>query len=509
MTSHICFGSICKISGTHICYYNPKALHPFDAMKVILEQSIFVDYLTKVCGESTSITEVKRNTINYFTWLPRIISTEDAALNQFYVKGIDIVNGILLGGRVDYAYLASDLTAIFNTPNKGEYHSGEYVTTINKPFLDEWLACIAASNNLIEIDKFLPVCCPSIIKYTNNVIDANDYNNTVNPRTAEDHLAIEILPVLSAPFKVDMHKNIKYFTEKCGDTSLDYLSCFNLHDLAVDDLIGVLSNFSIDHDRYAMTYNNFRLPDVCFDLVTGSHYCCRVDAGTENTTDMYNSAKEGLVSFIKQMLDEDKLKPLEEYRLFGELLERMGDSSSLVNYFNKQINTILATEAAAFRSSDYATIVADRFDTCVGMEAVDPLDTDTSDSTNESENDNNDGTDDNDFAADTADDDAGASDSASSEISTDDSGDQAEQEKKPPIDPQAMLLEMAKPNGSMNDFVYRETVSRRISSLLKNPPENANANDLLMLKRFNNRWLFLVSVACIRDFLTRVSLRLS
>ena len=72
-----------------------------------------------------------------------------------------------------------------------------------------------------------------------------------------------------------------------------------------------------------------------------------------------------------------------------------------------------------------------------------------------------------------------------------------------------MILELAGPNESMKDYVFRDTIAKRIVNTLKNPPENASPNDLIMLKRWLSRWLYLASVACLRDFLTRLSLRLS
>ena len=82
-------------------------------------------------------------------------------------------------------------------------------------------------------------------------------------------------------------------------------------------------------------------------------------------------------------------------------------------------------------------------------------------------------------------------------------------DKKPPLDPKMMLLELANPTQSMSDYIYREMVARRISYIIKNPPENALPNDILMLKRWRSRWLYLASIACLRDFLSRVSIRLS
>ena len=80
---------------------------------------------------------------------------------------------------------------------------------------------------------------------------------------------------------------------------------------------------------------------------------------------------------------------------------------------------------------------------------------------------------------------------------------------KPSIDPTMMLLEMASPDETLSDYIFRETVSMRIDNFLKNPPENASPNDLLMLKRWRSSWMWLTSISCLKDFLTRLSLRLS
>ena len=93
--------------------------------------------------------------------------------------------------------------------------------------------------------------------------------------------------------------------------------------------------------------------------------------------------------------------------------------------------------------------------------------------------------------------------------SDDDDTDKKKTDKKPTIDPQKMLIELASPDETMSEYIFRETVARRISDILRNPPENARPNDLLMLKRWRSRWLYLASISCLRDFLTRVSIRLS
>jgi hypothetical protein len=182
--------------------------------------------------------------------------------------------------------------------------------------------------------------------------------------------------------------------------------------------------------------------------------------------------------------------------LFGELLSRMGEDSGIVNYLTKPVETITASEAMSFRRSVYANLIQERI---VGVEAAEDTPPDAT-------------------AEDAGEADPTATDEASTEdpsMPTDGAMESPEDEQdegsdaKPQIDPEKMLLEIAKPGEPMSDYIYRDMIARRIANILRNPPENAKPNDLLMLKRWRSRWLYLASVATLRDFLTRVSLRLT
>lgn len=157
-----------------------------------------------------------------------------------------------------------------------------------------------------------------------------------------------------------------------------------------------------------------------------------------------------------------------------------------------------------------ASIIKDRF--VVSMEADDetaPAD-DTANTGDDASG--TDGTDTTDDAADTGDasPDLGGTDELAGGTSDPDDTEDKPKKVKPQIDPDKMLLELSNPQSEpMTDYVYREIVAQRISNLIKQPPRNARPNDIVMLKRWKSRWLYLASIACLRDFLTRVSLRLS
>ena len=239
--------------------------------------------------------------------------------------------------------------------------------------------------------------------------------------------------------------------------------------------------------------------DICFDLVTGSSYV-KYKAG------LYTNAVQDLLAFVKAKVSDNTLAPLNDYELFGELLARCNESTDLVNYFIKPITLVTSTEAFAFRSSDYAKFIHDRLDP--SMEAMEE---DTEDTEAEEETETGTGTDPESQDDSTSTDEPDMSETTSDDTSMDQSDKSvtAEPDKKPQIDPDQMLLELAKPNELMSDYIFREIVARRISNIIKNPPENALPNDLLMLKRWRSRWLYLASISCLRDFLTRVSIRLS
>jgi hypothetical protein len=235
------------------------------------------------------------------------------------------------------------------------------------------------------------------------------------------------------------------------------------------------------------------MADVCYDAITGSSYVSDDLAAGANIVD-----KREWVKFIQDKISANELQPVHDNRLFGEVLELLGVDTDIVNYFSKDIHQISAQEALAFRNSVYASVADDKFLT-VGTEAdTNNVDIDT---TEGGDTDVEVGTD--------TDGDTDLGDDSSFDTPTEDD-DKPADKVKPQIDPERMLLELAKPGASpLTDYLYRSIVAERIDSIIKQPPENARPNDILMLKRWRANWLYLVSVACLRDFLTRISLRLS
>lgn len=484
-------------SANQLCNFILDGLTEYDKMKVVLEQSIYASYLLMTTGDSVVMDDLHKSVHSLYLQLKKSIHSQNYLENDLYQIGISTIQH-LANHSLDRSTLNyNSLIAIFSSKVNQTYYGNLYVPTITKVFLDIWRNMITGDYNKEEYPE--GIMYDSAL-YTPNITmikGSNSQNTITNHR-----VAITLNPI-----------SVKQY--KFATTPTVCLSClirnYDLSELSVDNLPAIFSSFCIDHSKYVMTNSpDVTFVDVCFDMVTGSSF-------TNNSTGKNCIVdRETWIDCIRDMISNNRLKPVLDGELFGELLARIGENSDLVNYFKKPITTITATEALAFRSSVFAEFLTDKF--ALGLEAFDEGEKDESEETDdentdeksEEEDNSEDSTNEEDAADETGEDtDLAENNSEEVESTENQEEDKPAENVRPQIDPGKMLLELANPTDSMSDYIYRETVSRRIASLLRNPPENAMPNDLLMLKRWRSRWLYLASIACLRDFLTRVSLRLS
>lgn len=476
--------------------FTPEVLHPLDRVKVILEQLIYIKYVSSVTNiDPVDVNKMKLNLSASLTTLPQTAITENVfdPINVLYRRGKEIASTLLNGLNL-YANEYFTLIDIFNTSSKREYHNREYTATINAKFIDE---IFAIYYGFINEDKYPKKVIPNAQLYLPSLSTKLNYNPALSTEENKDYVVILSLN----PIEVGRIKPFPTLDSTPVSGYIEFLNWFILSSLNLDNLIGILSSFSIEHNYYGMTnLHKYNVADVCFDLVTESAW---VSTGKNHIIE----DQEEFIGFCKVLIAHELIQDINDYALFGELLRLLNVSEDIVNYFIKPINMIQSTEALAFRNSIYAKFVRDRFE--YGMEAID----DTESTTNEEDVNSDDSKEDEgEDTSDSEEDDVTESDS---EENTDsDNQDDVEKTQKqdihkPSIDPTMMLLEMASPDETLSDYVFRETVSMRIDNFLKNPPENASPNDLLMLKRWRSSWMWLTSISCLKDFLTRLSLRLS
>lgn len=460
--------------------YNIRSLHPFDAMKVLLEQAIYAQYLLQFSSSTHTVTDVIKNIRVQMGYLPSKLSYSELALQSLYESGLHLIKNVLDNRNAIKSY--RDFFTIFNQPLMKTYINREYVPTITEPFLTmflstfyEWYDSERYPNKTLP-EAYLLIPSTVVLKNYDPLKATSQHNDYV--------VVINLSPRVFGDFTLG----------KYASGLADLVSCFNMDTQTVDSVIAVYAAFSIDHDQYVMTNANGRkgysMADVCFDLVTGSSFVHPDSAGLIRVYD-----SDVFFETTKQQIAAGRLRMVEDCELFGELLARTGASSDLVNYFIKPISLISAAEAFAFRNSELSSFMNDRF--IAGVAAID-------NSTDPAIGTGTDTTENNSDSSDVSVDETNSTDGSgvSEELSS------AEVDK-PQIDPKMMLLELVQSSETMSDYIYREMVSRRIGAILKNPPENAMPNDLLMLKRWRSRWIYLASVDCLRDFLTRVSIRLS
>lgn len=483
----------CK--GEQTYNFNPEGLHPFDKMKFVLEQAIYWDYLHRVCGNTTSVNDLKNSVAYYRRTLKNNIFDRDVVLNTLYSIGYSAIDK-LLNEKDYYSIKLVDLESIFSrkalTDNDDIYQSSmqyEFLVEHYAIATRKWDTNKYPTGIMLECALYVP-SIKLISKKQGNT--KYPYTATINHEVAKvlnDSICITLEPKTMSSFNFNELTKHRNMCPHC------IMQAFDMHEISLDEYVALLACFSLDHNKYIMNVHDtdYSVADVCFDLVTGSSYTALLGSAG---MDLVIKDLEPWLTFIKNMISSGKLKSSKDNELFGELLAKLGEDSKIVNYFTKPLNQITATEALSFRNSFFSDFISDRL--AIGMEDIDQS------SEDDSSNDEADK----------------SADSETPEVNTSIDGatdgdlvtEKVPEEDiniKPQIDPGKMLLELAKSADSMSDYIYRETVSRRISSILKNPPENAMPNDLLMLKRWRSRWLYLASISCLRDFLTRVSLRLS
>lgn len=485
-------------------FYSLQALAPFDALKVILEQILYYHYVYRTCGYTPLMGDVRVKIESDLNAMPMDIQGGDPALVTLYHNGILTAKDWMADYPENWRHMPpQDLFAIFYTPNQRNYVNREYTSTLSEHFLTVLLAFLF---QYYDVDKYPARQLMEGALHVPGVTIETGYHPAMSQteqRLNNKAICIKLSPLAVAAIDLEFPRIPQYPNE--------WITNYNLSQFTVDDLVAIMSNFSIDRSRYAMTDSGIiAVPDICYDLVSGSHIVPAIKAGNDSDA----SLADNELRFVKEMLAKGYIRPSEDAGLFGELLSKLGASSDLYNYFMKPVELISAAEAYAFRSSSLASFMAERL--IPGMAAADEdtkdedkeddEDSDTDDQGGEQDTgtseDTPEGGDDTDVGGDDGGLDLGSTDATQEE-------DKPAEDKKPHIDPDRMLLELANPNQSMSDYIFREMVARRISEVLKNPPQNAMPNDLLMLKRWRSRWLYLVNVPCLRDFLTRLSLRLS
>lgn len=516
-------------------------LHPITALQVVLEQRILADYLRRVdnpemANALSAIAERLESSLPKN--LPRTI------LSDIYTAGkehIDALRKNLYSRIVPEQIIDLFASPMLNEKTKdvGEEYYTPTLTKYGLEFLYIWLNLATGyvppsareeSNPSEPVLRNSPILVPALrpclsAKEANKGVVHSD--NPLHQPINNDIPGSSYMTILD--FRIDTSASaFELFGRSTG--LKDILSRYILADKNAIDMVALISNFCIQRDRYDMTNSSGKstqdtqLKDICFDLVTSA--CARdTTAYTEVECNLSSSARlADEVTMLADMAQQGKLKRIHNLEnpvtkfILTEFLSRCGADAQLVNYFAKPAQAITGAEAASYSKSAWSLLTDGR--AIPGMEDLDSeeeQDDNKEEDTSSGTEEQSDGKDteseatpepqnDADDAADDADD---QNDTQKDSLGQEATNVPGKVDHRPDIDPKLLLLELASPVEALSDYLYRELVSRRISYILKNPPENARPDVLQFLKAWKSQWLFLVSIPTIRDFLSRVAIRLS
>ena len=205
---------------------------------------------------------------------------------------------------------------------------------------------------------------------------------------------------------------------------------------------------------------------------------------------------------LRRLYEQHRIANPADTKVFAVFLSKCDGlfDRQLIDYFYKPASEITAMEASAFKRSEFSQYM--EYKLSAGTEAIASEDGDI------------DTSDDEPIEEDMTMDDSGDLDSSLGEDqdqggldSTDlPSGDSADTPLK--RDPLRQLIELAKPVEGLSDYLYRRLVLQRMLTVISNPPRSLTTAELTIMKRWVTYWINLLSVASIKDFLSRLSFQL-
>ena len=460
-----------------------------DKTQNLVEQTLFALYLASVGIDNKYFDNLRMNCA---------VHKSATVRNLGFILG-NIQKGVIGRNELD----VNDVLFILNEPR-----TSQCPLTITAKFIYQLLPLIGVTyhTDVYEDNIIYNPCLYSPC--------VHDLEGTVETTERRKLKQFEVLSIFTSSMQGEYSLSPKLNEYSYGLRLLDQ---FKLENSTFEQYIAVLAAFSVPSMQYSIDKNAGvreyqTLCAVCRDLVSESHCAKWVSQYTKS------NAINNFLKVIASKIESGEMSQIADCDLFAKMMQHvLGIDEHVKNYCIKPVNQITAREALAFRNSNYANIIQDRI--MASMEALEgdsdsqKQDEDSEDAsedepaTDSDLSESNDTNEDNSTEDNSIDENSNETALDTSEPETDDAS--QKNDDKPRIDPGMMLLELANPSETMSDYMYRSIVSRRISAILKNPPENAGQDDLLMLKRWRSRWLYIVSIPCIREFISRLAIRLS
>lgn len=487
-------------------------LEPIDALKVIIIQLMFSKYLYRVSDAPVTSISIFKFWSKYPSRLQRSNKEVGSYLDNLFCDGLAIAKK--MASNIDAQpdlYEYRTIVSLLDIPvltNGNNYFDGLLFCGIDTSFVNLYAALFRSS--------YLKDICPDGILHEANIFYPElGINKGMNWNSEE---GITVVPYVQLTAVQVGDININTLND---DSSVCWLEALDLSDRSVDEYIALVAQFSLDHYSYLMTdmdtYAGYPVLHnwyytTCYNIIISSfaegdywQFCEHSDACSSQFKHFMNS--------VIRMVKSGRLRPTNDTELVKTLCTLMchGERRD-PDYILNSLSSATMSMVESFNASPYAALTGKHI--IIGTEADDTEVTleDNNDENTDNDpsgNDNAGGDDDDTDSFDDIDNKSDDTDNDTSDEENDTKKQSDEENAKPKLDPAMMLLELAKSNEKMTAYLYKETVARRIDSIINNPPDNVSPNDILMLKRWRTRWLFLVSTACLRDFISRIAIRLS
>lgn len=443
-----------------------EKLRSIDKLRYILEQSIYSRYLKLIYSNPHPLL------IEYFNQVNRLVLNA-----KDYISDVTGLEAEILSAITNGETNPSKLVTLLTITEDVKDHLFTTNPDINFFKLINLLENNTTGTEEPEGDISLPVLVPSIT-------------------TTEDKESVIIT------FKVNYLEHVSLSDTISGSTPLMTLTMRAANSFSnANNLLAFLANFYIGgSDTNELTVEELAYNSIC-GIPNKIKYSVLPAVANE------------LITLFKSLYDKGVFNDNLESDIVP-LLAYLNVDSSIINYLIKPVSEITGNEALAFANSRFS-FLPDRMKESILMAD----DTTKKDEDEEDEEDTEEESTDtpDDTSADTEDENLAVDDPDSTEgddLGIDDEegdlgGDDSEEEEIERVKESThQLIELAKDKITLTEYMYRQLVLERLIMIIKNPPANIPTLELLLMKKWVTCWIHMVSVASIKDYISRLSFKL-
>lgn len=461
-------------------------LSPVDRARAVFEQVVYAYYIRHTVKNITACLE------DYFTLVEEMVASlpkvaqSNYTLSEVYGTAIDAIHNFPNGNYATYHNLLS-------MPTESELWKPSFPAEAYLPYFHQLGCGHPTSEEHGDVLPHAVILVPTLEKYHRPIS-----NVLSRPETG---LRIRFIPVTFQDYTFINPDNypFRYTNNNHEQLLCNMLVNMNMTDWDIDKIIGLFSMFVVEPGRHHMklpSLYNKGIADICYDIVMNPKphkpKSCKMDNRV--------SGVGIFLSMLRKLYEQHRIANPADMKVFAVFLSKCDGvfNRQLIDYFYKPASEITAMEANAFKQSEFSRYMEYKLST--GMEAIasEDGDIDTSidepieeDMTIDDDMDNSLG----------EDQDQGGLGSTNPSL-----GDVADTPLK--RDPLRQLIELAKPVEGLSDYLYRRLVLQRMLTVINNPPTSLTTAELVIMKRWVTYWINLLSVASIKDFLSRLSFQL-